>query len=222
MSGAALIIIGFVAYTIYKRKPVANVYLPPFTVTPPGSSGYGGNGGSTTPPNTGGETWDGDNTVPPPVYIPPAQSGTNAETKNLLGQSGYPRGMRNNNPGNIRIGVSPWTGKVPIAQNTDGAFEQFVLYKWGVRAMIKLIRNYIAGGNNTIVKIINKYAPSSENNTTAYINNVAQKSGVNPNAVLNANDFNLLQLIIIAMAHHENGRADAITADDFYTAWQLL
>jgi len=201
MGTAALIIIGLIVARYIKNKPATHIILPEFVVTPPAQN----------------EPMD-----VPPVYIPPAQNTNQAETKNLLNKPGLPRGMRNNNPGNIRRGNNAWQGKIAYSQSTDSAFEQFSLYKWGVRAMIKLIINYINQGNNTITKIINKYAPSTENNTIAYINAVANQSGVNPNAILNKNEYELLKRIIIAMAKHENGKADAITEADFYTAWQLL
>src|SRR5262245_28843201 len=71
-----------------------------------------------------------------------------------------PRGIRNNNPGNIRLNKNnDWTGKVPADKNTDGSFEQFTDYKYGVRALIILLRNYINGGKNTITKVFESFAP---------------------------------------------------------------
>ncbi len=205
MGTAALIILGIFVARYIKNRPAYHVLLDEFVVTPEQPNQ------NTTPPDV------------PPVYVPPVAVDTNsAATKSYLNKSGYPRGMRNNNPGNLRRSNSAWQGKIPHSSSGDTAFEQFVLYKWGVRAMIKLIINYINSGSNTITKIINKYAPSSENNTVAYINAVANQSGVNPNAPLNKNDYELLKRIIIAMVKHENGRADAITESDFYVAWQLL
>lgn len=204
MGTAALIIIGIIVARYIRNKPVAHIILPEFVVTPEQPNQ------NTTPPDA------------PPVYIPPVQNNNQAATKNLLNKPGLPRGMRNNNPGNLRRSDSSWQGKIPFSQSTDTAFEQFVLYKWGVRAMIKLIRNYIGSGSNTIAKIITKYAPASENNTNKYITDVAAWSGVNPNTVLNPNDYELLKKVIIAMGRKENGPADAITEADFYTAWQLL
>lgn len=218
------IVIGAViVYMWLNRRKYSTIHVPPGTSTgtwpPPGWNDQPNNNGNNGSTGNNGETWEEDNTLPP-VYIPPQPAGT-AETKNLLGQN-YPRGMKNNNPGNIRISGNAWNGKIPVSQNTDGTFEQFTFYKYGVRAMLKLIRNYIGQGHNTIAKIINRYAPDTENHTTAYINFVAQNSGVNPNATINLNDFVLLQSIIIAMAHFENGRANAITPDDFATAWNIL
>lgn len=211
-----IIIAAAILYLIANRKKYSTI-IPPdntYPVWPPPSGNGTGNTG--TPP----ENWGGDNSLPP-VYVPPTETGS-APDKNLLGQMNLPRGMRNNNPGNLRIGASAWTGKIPPSQNTDGSFEQFYLYKWGVRAMIKLIRNYINTGTNTTRKIITKYAPSNENHTASYINTVMQTTGINPDAVLNANDYELLQSLIIAMAFVENGVPDAITTQDFITAWSLL
>ena len=97
-----------------------------------------------------------------------------------LGRADLPRGMRNNNPGNLRISNNQWQGKVPVWENTDGEFEQFKEYRYGVRAMIKLIQNYIRSGDNTLVTIISRYAPATENDTAAYIRAVAGATGFSP------------------------------------------
>ena len=51
-----------------------------------------------------------------------------------------PRGIRNNNPLNLRVGNN-WKGEV--SQPTDHTFEQFTEMKWGVRAAFIVLRNYI-------------------------------------------------------------------------------
>lgn len=130
--------------------------------------------------------------------------------------SGMPRGIRNNNPGNIRISPNNWLGKVPVNQNTDGAFEQFTARIYGVRAMVKLIQNYISQGNNTIQKIISKWAPASENPTQAYISFVSQRTGINPNAVIGANAN--LQPIVSAISEKENGAGWVISPAEYNQA----
>ncbi len=120
-----------------------------------------------------------------------------------------PRGIRNNNPGNIRISKSGWTGKIPVEQNTDGAFEQFIEMKYGVRAMVKLIHNYIFKKNvKDLHGIISKYAPSSENNVEAYVQSVAKNSKINPHdsAANWYNNVDDVSRFIDAMILHENGR----------------
>lgn len=141
-----------------------------------------------------------------------------------LGQDQLPRGIRNNNPGNIEKNKNNgWMGKVPLAQNTDSRFEQFTKFVYGVRAMIRLIRNtYISRYDyNTIELIITKYAPSHENNTRAYINAVAYNSGVGSQELITEADYDKLRRIIQAMANHENGVSDAISDQMFEAAWKI-
>lgn len=80
------------------------------------------------------------------------------------------RGIRNNNPFNIRRGSSRWLGKVPHQDSSDDLFEQFTDIDYGLRAGIILLRNYIRQGDDTYRKIITRFAPSCENNVEAYLN----------------------------------------------------
>lgn len=119
-----------------------------------------------------------------------------------------PRGIRNNNPLNIRKG-SNWKGERPIQK--DQAFEEFVSMEYGIRAGIKLIRNHIAGFNgkrppaNTIKKLIAVWAPALENNTEAYIRTVSQQTGIRRNDLLHSNDRRSIIAIARAMAYVECG-----------------
>lgn len=138
-----------------------------------------------------------------------------------LGQHNLPRGMRNNNPGNLRISSNAWQGKIPASMNTDGAFEQFYNYAYGIRAMIKLLIHYMTVKKLvTIRDIISTYAPSSENDTNAYIRNVATATGFPPDWPLSPSPDTLRRLVI-AMSRVENGR-EAITTDQFNRAWSLV
>lgn len=77
------------------------------------------------------------------------------------------RGIRNNNPGNIKRG-EPWFGL--RRTQTDPDFCQFTSDLWGIRAMIIVIRTYVRNYNLRYVKdIISRWAPTNENNTAAYI-----------------------------------------------------
>lgn len=119
-----------------------------------------------------------------------------------------PRGIRNNNPLNIRKGSS-WKGERPV--QTDQAFEEFVSMEWGVRAGIKLIKNHITGfngkrpPNNTIKKLISVWAPATENNTEAYIRTVCQQTAIGRNDLLHVNDRRSIIAIARAMAYVECG-----------------
>lgn len=139
---------------------------------------------------------------------------------NLFNDMTKPRGIRNNNPGNLRISSITWLHKIPAAQNTDGAFEQFETFAWGTRALIKNLKAYYDGGLKTISQVINKWAPSSENNTTAYISAVASQSDLDPDTVFDWNQNNLYN-ISKAIGLHENG-VDCINPEIFNQAWALL
>lgn len=52
-----------------------------------------------------------------------------------------PRGIRNNNPGNIRWG-SDWQGLISEEERTDKSFCQFQDPVYGLRAMVKIIFTY--------------------------------------------------------------------------------
>lgn len=94
-----------------------------------------------------------------------------------------PRGIRNNNPLNIRKGNS-WQGE--RHPQTDPAFEEFESIEMGLRAAFKLLRRYITGDDgkrkpdDTIQKIISRWAPPVENATNSYIQFVADHLGIHP------------------------------------------
>lgn len=88
-----------------------------------------------------------------------------------------PRGIRNNNPLNIRyVPANKWQGRVEVKK--DKEFEEFKTMYHGYRAAIKLIYNYMQKGLYTIPTIISKWAPLSENQTASYIRIVSQKTGI--------------------------------------------
>lgn len=116
-----------------------------------------------------------------------------------------PRGIRNNNPLNIRVG-NKWKGEV--SHPTDKQFEQFVSMEWGVRAAFIILRRYIQRyGLNTIARIIAKWAPANENNTRAYVKAVATKVGISPDAQVKYEDEQLMCSIADAMIRVECGQS---------------
>ena len=84
------------------------------------------------------------------------------------------RGIRNNNPANIRRG-SNWKG-LKLAQ-TDKEFCQFVSMYYGIRALIIVLRTYVTvHGLHTIRQIISRWAPPEDkNNTDKYVEYVEKK-----------------------------------------------
>ena len=114
-----------------------------------------------------------------------------------------PRGIRNNNPLNIRVG-NTWLGEV--SNPTESEFEQFVNVLYGLRAAFCILRRYIRRyHSNTIRKIVSRWAPKVENDTDRYCDFVAQRCNVNPDAVIDYFDEELMVKIVRAMAKFECG-----------------
>lgn len=115
------------------------------------------------------------------------------------------RGIRNNNPGNIRWG-DDWKGLVPEGQRTDKSFCQFKAPEFGIRAMIIILRNYQSKyGLKTITGIIKRWAPPNENDTQAYIRSVAQATGTDADKPIDLTDSHKLFPLLQAIIKHENG-----------------
>ena len=75
------------------------------------------------------------------------------------------RGIRNNNPLNIRRNGDHFQGEV--VAGSDREFKQFTSMAYGYRAAFVVLGTYLAQGRNTIEKIIRAWAPPTENNTEA-------------------------------------------------------
>lgn len=86
------------------------------------------------------------------------------------------RGIRNNNPANIRRGSS-WVGLV--SKPTDREFCQFVSMTFGVRALLITLRTYVVKHDlHSVKQIISRWAPPQDgNNTKRYIEFVEQAVG---------------------------------------------
>ncbi len=114
------------------------------------------------------------------------------------------RGIRNQNPGNIRISGAPWAGKV--SPNTDGSFEQFDTPENGIRALAKTLLAYFRNHNlHTIRAIISRWAPSSENNTEGYIQFIAGSLGIAPAETIDLTHADMLAALCEAIIQRENG-----------------
>lgn len=115
-----------------------------------------------------------------------------------------PRGIRNNNPLNIRIG-NVWLGEV--REPTDPDFEQFISMVYGVRAGFVLLRRYIRHYHRTnIPQVIAAWAPSTENNTEAYITTVCQMSKISRDETLDYYNQDQMFRLMDAMIFHECGQ----------------
>ena len=68
------------------------------------------------------------------------------------------RGLRNNNPGNIRINNDLFQGEVRPSE--DKSFKQFTTMAYGYRAMFKILSNFLKNYKlDTIRKMITRWAP---------------------------------------------------------------
>ena len=116
-----------------------------------------------------------------------------------------PRGIRNNNPLNIRVGNN-WQGE--RRPNTDGVFEQFQTMQHGYRAAFKLLKTYMGKYRcHTIRQIIHKWAPPRENDTNAYVKRVAGISKLNPDVIIAFWHKQTMIDLAYAMTIVENGVA---------------
>lgn len=115
-----------------------------------------------------------------------------------------PRGVRNNNPGNLEASSSnPWVGQT----GSDGRFAKFETPEHGIRALGRNLISYQRQGIDTVGEIINRWAPPSDNNdTAAYIKAVCAQLGVTANQPLDASNPDTLQALCAAIIKHENGR----------------
>jgi hypothetical protein len=131
-----------------------------------------------------------------------------------------PRGIFNNNPGNLIISRIPWKNKIPISLNTDKKFEQFKTMEYGIRAMMMDLKHDIKNGLNTICKLITSYAPECENDTKRYIEVICKSLGMEQFELLKP-DHDTIILLSKAISFHENG-GHYITNDQLENAWLLI
>ena len=115
-----------------------------------------------------------------------------------------PRGLRNNNPGNIRRNSDVFQGEVNPSRDKD--FKQFKSMAYGYRAVFKILSNYHRVYKlTTIRKMISRWAPENENNTAAYVSLVSSYSGIGPDDLLNFDREQMIR-IVAGMSKVENGR----------------
>jgi len=120
-------------------------------------------------------------------------------------QKTTPRGIRNNNAGNIRKNGINWNGASMVQR--DPAFVQFASPDYGIRALAIILQNYQKKyGLNTIRGIISRWAPASENNTNAYIDAVSKQAGISADAPLDLTRRAALLPLVEAIIMHENGQ----------------
>ncbi|WP_337046086.1 lytic transglycosylase [Serratia bockelmannii] len=122
-----------------------------------------------------------------------------------------PRGIRNNNPGNLNYvgqnGAMLEDHATPRFARFNSAFEGFA-------ALGKQIKAYYNGTSKaagyqklqSVEDIISRFAPASENNTQAYINKLSKMLGVGRGDSLNIQDPQVLATLMNGITQIENGK----------------
>lgn len=132
---------------------------------------------------------------------------------------GTPRGIRNNNPLNIRHDKDRWQGEV--IPSRDYSFKQFQTIEWGYRAAFKLLRNYQRRhGCETLDDFIHRWAPPVENDTRGYIRMVAKRSGLEDISRVDTTNGEMMCRIVSAMHYVECG--EEADADEVRRGWELF
>lgn len=117
-----------------------------------------------------------------------------------------PRGIRNNNPGNLRRSNDPWQGLAE--RQTDRDFFVFQSAVYGIRALARTLISYQDKHNlRTIDGIITRFAPPGDNNnTSAYVAAVVKRTGFDADQKLNMHSYAHLFPLLDAIILHENGQ----------------
>lgn len=130
-----------------------------------------------------------------------------------------PRGLRNNNPLNIRKSTDLFQGE--ITPSGDSQFKQFETIAYGYRAAMRIISNYHRiYCLRTIRQIIGRWAPENENDTEAYVQLVSSYSGIPADHPIDINNREQVIPIIAGMSKVENGREADLS--DVKAGWNLL
>lgn len=133
-----------------------------------------------------------------------------------------PRGLRNNNPGNIRNNAKvKWQGEVDPQNKKDFVFEEFKDCISGYRALLKLLRNYNKlYGCFTIADYIRRWAPENENNTSGYITRVCKEMQVPTSFVPDPDNKSVMVAFAAAISQVENGVPACVS--EIESGWDAL
>jgi len=131
-----------------------------------------------------------------------------------------PRGIRNKNPGNIKLGTD-WDGLA--AEQTDPTFCIFDEAVMGIRALMRILLTYrFTHNKKNIDSIIRRWAPPSENDTEAYIKFVAERMEIEPMAMID-NSIEAYLPLVKSIIRMENGMQpynDELIVEGMYKAWE--
>ncbi|AKJ41832.1 structural protein [Pragia fontium] len=134
-----------------------------------------------------------------------------------------PRGIRNNNPGNIDYNPrNQWKGQLSYDPVLEKRFCRFESPEYGLRALMSLLGTYQRKYRlKTVAGLINRWAPTKENNTSAYVNAVAKQLDVQPTEPIDVSDKKTVIGLAKAIVRHENGTLP-YSDETFEKAFSLL
>lgn len=141
----------------------------------------------------------------PPAAVPSKPSTVTTAPARPAPNKNDPRGIRNNNPGNIEYGNFA-ANQGAIGREEQGRFAVFKDAQAGIDALVALLRSYMSRGVDTVRAIIAKYAPAAENNTEAYVANVAKRIGIGADQKLDPRNTQQLAGVVDAIIRVENGK----------------
>lgn len=128
-------------------------------------------------------------------------SRASAQPGEFMTDTTQPRGIRNNNPLNIKWNaLNNWQGQT--GADAQG-FAQFDTPVNGIRAAARLLKNYRASGHDTPREIITRWTSGdSAEIQQSYIDHVSARLGIWPDEQVHPDSY---ELLVITMIQHENG-----------------
>ncbi|HIH9250971.1 TPA: hypothetical protein ACYU26_002194 [Enterobacter ludwigii] len=127
------------------------------------------------------------------------------------GYKSAPRGIRNNNPGNLNYAGQQGA---TMEGGEGGRFAVFESMQHGVAALYKQLQLYFKRGINTLSSIVKTYAPASDNNNVdAYISALTKATGKGANEVLDSGDTATIARLMKGIVDHENGKGYISSSD---------
>ncbi|WP_129551810.1 hypothetical protein [Komagataeibacter xylinus] len=121
-----------------------------------------------------------------------------------------PRGIRNNNPGNLQ-----YEGQAGAHMETGTnrpRYAAFPTMDAGIQALQKQLVLYNNRGLNSVASILPKYAPATENDTDGYIASLSRQMHVAPNTPLDLTNPAVQRQMIYGISNVENGH-DSVSLD---------
>ena len=127
------------------------------------------------------------------------------------GYKSAPRGIRNNNPGNLNYAGQ---AGATLEGGEGGRFAVFESMQHGVAALYKQLQLYFKRGINTLSSIVKTYAPASDNNNVdAYISALTKATGKGANEAIDSGDTATIARLMKGIVDHENGKGYISSSD---------